>query len=279
MQRLESLADGVSMLALRTPTLPPATATNVMIAGRSRLAVIEPATPFEDERRVLDDALERLAASGRRVEMLLVTHHHVDHIGDVERLRQRHGVPLLAHAATAERLPFAVDRELVDGEEIDLGEGVTLRMIHTPGHAPGHLVIHELSSGIAHAGDMVAGEGTILIEPEDAGDMGQYLDSLRRLGRLGARALVPAHGPVQQDPAAIVERYISHRLMREGKVLAAIDAGAQTRDELVARAYADTPKPLWPLAARALEAHLRKLEADGVVVRENGRARRRSGSS
>ncbi|MEM9458090.1 MAG: MBL fold metallo-hydrolase [Myxococcota bacterium] len=279
MERLESLADGVFRLALRTPTLPPATSTNVMIAGRSRLAVIEPATPFADEQQALDEALEGLAAQGRRVEMLLVTHHHIDHIGDVERLRQRHGVPVLAHAATAERLPFAVDHALVDGEEIDLGEGVVLRMVHTPGHAPGHLVIHELSSGIAHAGDMVAGEGTILIEPDDAGDMGQYLDSLRRLGALGTRALIPAHGPVQDDPVAIVERYIAHRLKREARVLAAIDAGAETMDDMVARAYEDTPKVLWPLAARALEAHLRKLEADGVVVREGGRARRCSDGS
>lgn len=277
MERLESLADGVYRLALRTPTLPPATATNVMIAGRSRLAVIEPATPFEDEQRVLDEALARLSAEGRRVDVLLVTHHHIDHIGDVERLRQRHGVPVLAHAATAERLPFAVDRELVDGEQLDLGEGMALRMVHTPGHAPGHLVIHELGSGIAHAGDMVAGEGTILIEPEDGGDMGQYLDSLRRLGALGTRALVPAHGPVQDDPGAIVERYIGHRLMRERKVLAAIDAGAHTKDELLARAYDDTPKVLWPLAVRSLEAHLRKLEVEGVVVREAGRAHRGSG--
>ncbi len=274
MERLETLADGVHRLVLRTPTLPPATATNLMIAGHSRLALIEPATPFEDERRALDETLEALKAQGRTVQMLLVTHHHVDHIGDVERLRQRHGVPLYAHAATAERIPFAVDHLLDDGDELDLGEGVVLRAVHTPGHAPGHLVIHELSSGIAHAGDMVAGEGSILIEPDDAGDMGQYLDSLRRLGALGAAALVPAHGPVQHDPVAITEHYIAHRLGREAKVLAAIDAGAQTMDEMVASVYAETPRMLWPLAARALEAHLRKLEADGVVVRTDGRARR-----
>lgn len=274
MERLETLGDGVHRLVLRTPTLPPATATNLMIAGHSKLALIEPATPFEEERRVLDETLEALKAQGRTVQMLLVTHHHVDHIGDVERLRQRHGVPLYAHAATAERLPFAVDHLLGDGDELDLGEGIVLRAVHTPGHAPGHLVIHELSSGIAHAGDMVAGEGSILIEPDDAGDMTQYLDSLRRLGALGTAALVPAHGPVLEDPVAITEHYIAHRLGREAKVLAAIDAGAQTMDEMVARAYAGTPRMLWPLAARALEAHLRKLEADGVVARTDGRARR-----
>jgi endoribonuclease LACTB2 len=277
MSRLEPLAPGVWRLPLRTPTLPPATTTNLMIVGRSRLALIEPATPFADEHQALDDALAELAADGRRVELLLVTHHHVDHVGDAERLRQRLGVPVAAHAATAARLPWPVDQTLDDGDEVDLGEGIRLRAVHTPGHAPGHLVLQELSSGIAHAGDMVAGEGTILIDPEDDGDMAQYLQSLRRLGELGARALVPAHGPVLGDPQQVVDHYIRHRLAREAKVLAAIDGEATGEAEILARAYDDTPRTLWPLAARVLEAYLRKLEAEGMVERERGQVRRRGG--
>lgn len=273
--RLEVLAPGVARLPLRTPTVPPASATNLMIVGISRLALVEPATPFADEREVLDDVLAALAAEGRRVELLVITHHHPDHVGDVERLRQRLSVPVYAHPLTAARVGFPVDRLLHDGDELELGEGITLRAVLTPGHAPGHLVIEERASGIAHAGDMVAGEGTILIDPEDDGDMAQYLASLRRLGELGTRALVPAHGPVLHDPRAVVEHYVRHRLAREAKVLAAIDAGAQTQAELLARAYDDTPRAIWPLAARSLEAHLRKLEGEGTIEREGGRARRR----
>lgn len=272
--RLESLAPGVWRLPLRTPTLRPATHTNLMIVGHSRLALVEPATPFEEERRVLDDVLASLEAEGRRVTTLVVTHHHVDHVGDVERLRQRLGVPLRAHPATAAKLPFSVDHELHDGEEIDLGEGAGLRAIHTPGHAPGHLVLQETSSGIAHAGDMVAGEGTILIDPSDDGDMAQYLDSLRRMETLEAPALVPAHGPVLDDPPAVLQHYVRHRLAREAKVVAALDAGAETMAEILARAYDDTPRVLWPLAERSLEAHLRKLVGDGVVTRDGERVRK-----
>jgi ribonuclease/clavin/mitogillin len=277
--RLEPLAPGVSRLPLRTPTVPPATTTNLMIVGYSRLALVEPATPFADERRVLDDVLEALAAEGRRVELLVITHHHPDHVGDVERLRQRLGVPVHAHALTAAKLPWRVDHVLDDGDELELGEGIRLRAVHTPGHAPGHLVIHELASGIAHAGDMVAGEGTIVVDPEDDGDMSLYLASLQRLGELGARALVPAHGPVLHDPRAVIDHYVRHRLAREAKVLAAIDGGAEDGGELLARAYADTPRMMWPLAARSLEAHLRKLERDGVIEREGGRARRADGGA
>ncbi|MCA9656260.1 MAG: MBL fold metallo-hydrolase [Myxococcales bacterium] len=245
-----------------------------MIVGQSRLALVEPATPFAEERRVVDETLEAMAAEGRRVELLLVTHHHVDHIGDVERLRQRLGVPLAAHARTAVRLPFAVDRELRDGEEIDLGEEIRLRAVHTPGHAPGHLVLQELGSGVAHAGDMVAGEGTILIDPSDDGDMAQYLDSLRRMRTLGATAWVPAHGPVLREPEAVIDHYLRHRLAREAKVIAAIDGGAERIEEILARAYDDAPRSLWPLAERSVEAHLRKLEGDGTVVRRDGRVQR-----
>lgn len=239
-----------------------------MIVGESKLALVEPATPFEDQQRVLDDTVARLVAEGREVGMLLVTHHHPDHVGDVERLRQLHGVPLYAHAKTAAKLSMTIDHELEDDDIVELGDGVKLRAVHTPGHAPGHLVFHELRSGIAHAGDMVAGEGTILIDRSDDGDMSQYLDSLRRLGELGTKALIPAHGPVLEDPQAIVDHYISHRLAREEKVVAAIEKGAVTLDEIVAIAYEDTPRMLWPLAARALDAHLHKLHGDGVVVRE-----------
>lgn len=273
--RLEALATGVWRLPLRTPTVPPATATNLMVVGQSRLALVEPATPFADERRVLDEVLEALAAEGRRVELLVITHHHEDHVGDVERLRQRLGVPVYAHPRTAERLPWPVDHTLDDGDELELGEGIRLRAVHTPGHAPGHLVLHELGSGIAHAGDMVAGEGTILIDPDDAGDMGQYLASLERLGQLGTRALVPAHGPVLHDPRGVVDHYVRHRLAREAKVLAALDAGAHDDAELLARAYADTPRVLWGLAARSLAAHLHKLVVDGVIERSGGRWQRR----
>lgn len=253
------------MLPLRTPTLPPATTTNTLVVAGDRVAVIEPATPHEDERRVLDDVIEALAAEGRALAAILVTHHHPDHIGYAPALRDRHGVPVIAHAATAERVPFAIDRVVDDGARLDLGDGVSLRAVFTPGHAPGHLVWVEERSNVAHAGDMVAGEGTILVDPEDAGDMRDYLDSLARLRDLDATRLVPAHGPVLEDPRALVDHYVAHRLAREAKVIAALQGGATAMDDVLAQAYADTPTFLWPLARRSLAAHLGKLVRDGRV--------------
>ena len=59
------VAEGAWVLALDTPTLPPATATNTLIVGGDRLLIVEPATPHPRERAKLDALLARLRAEGR----------------------------------------------------------------------------------------------------------------------------------------------------------------------------------------------------------------------
>ena len=274
MPDVQTIAAGVRVLPVRTPTLPPATHTNCLIVGDRELAVIEPATPYERDRRALDAVLDALVAGGARVVAILLTHHHQDHVGYAAGLRERTGAPLHAHPLTAARVPFPIDRPIEDGARIDLDGGHALEAVFTPGHAPGHLVFHDRASGVAYAGDMVAGTGTILIDPSDDGDMARYLESLERLGRLGARALVPSHGPVLDDPAAATAKLVAHRLMRERKVLEAIAPTGSTTAEVLARAYDDTSMLLWPLAARSLEAHLVKLEREGRVARDGDAVRR-----
>ena len=272
------IADGAWMLALDTPTLPPATATNTLILGGDRLLIVEPATPHARERATLDALLARLRAEGRELAGVVVTHHHVDHIGYAEALRDAHEIPIYAHAETASRLRFAVDVELADAWTVDLGDGHTVEAVHTPGHAPGHMLIWDRKTGVAHAGDLVAGEGTILIDVRDGGDMGVYLDSLRRMAERVRAAnadsptavrFVPAHGRVLDDPIAVLEHYVDHRLAREAKVRrAVVEQGRRSFMGILAEAYADAPKRLWPIAGLSLEAHLRKLVADGELVRD-----------
>jgi ribonuclease/clavin/mitogillin len=264
---LREIAAGVRLLALRTPTLPPATATNTLVVGHRRLAVIEPATPYADEQAALDELLDALVGAGAEVAAILLTHHHQDHTGFATALRERTGAPIHAHALTAARLDFPVEVLLADGQEVALDDGFSLVAMHTPGHAPGHLVFCERRTGLAYAGDLVAGTGTILIDPEDDGDMIAYLASLERVAAAQPVALVPAHGPVLDDPQACLRRYRAHRLMREERVLAAIPAAWRAVSAVLADAYSDTPTALWPLAARSLEAHLRKLEVEGRVRR------------
>jgi glyoxylase-like metal-dependent hydrolase (beta-lactamase superfamily II) len=270
------------MLALDTPTLPPATATNTLILGGDRLLVIEPATPHPREQARLDALLAELLAEGRTLAGVALTHHHVDHVGYARALRDAHGVPIHAHPDTAARLDFEVDELIDDGWQLELGDGHVVDALLTAGHAPGHLAFWDRATELAHVGDLVAGEGTILVDVRDGGDMAVYLDSLRRTAeRVRERAaagvsprFVPAHGPVLDDPVAVLEHYVRHRLAREDKVRRAVlDEGRRRFMGILASAYADTPKRLWPIAALSVEAHLRKLVTDGELVRDGRGAR------
>jgi glyoxylase-like metal-dependent hydrolase (beta-lactamase superfamily II) len=123
--------------------------------------------------------------------------------------------------------------------------------------------------GAVVVGDMVASVGTILIEPGD-GDMRLYLEQLERLAELGARVALPAHGEPIDDPTSHFRRYIAHRKMREEKIVAALGhhAAGATAEELLPRAYDDSPVSVWPIALLSIRAHLEKLTGDGRVRSE-----------
>jgi glyoxylase-like metal-dependent hydrolase (beta-lactamase superfamily II) len=262
-------APWIRVLPVRTPTLPPATHTNSYIVGEAaHAAIIDPATPYAEEQARLD---AYLAANGIALAAIVLTHHHVDHVGDAARLQARLGVEVLAHPETAARVAgrLTVTRAIGDGERLPFGPR-GLRAVFTPGHAPGHLCFVDEAAGAIVAGDMVASVGTIIVEPGDGGDMAQYLDSLRALRREvdgGATTLLPAHGPPILDGGARLDFYVAHRLEREARVLAALGATPEPVETLVPRAYPDVPPAIYGLAARSLLAHLLKLEREGRARR------------
>jgi ribonuclease/clavin/mitogillin len=247
---LTSVAPGIRVLALRTPTLPPAAHTNVYLVGPEAgpVAVVDPGSPYPEQQAILDRILEVVPPVA-----VLLTHHHGDHTGGATALAERWAVPIAAHAATARRLAgrVAVTRTLEDDETV---YGATA--IATPGHAEGHLC-YAVGDAII-AGDMVAGIGTILIDPSE-GDMAIYLASLERLLALPSMALLPAHGPMISDGHGKLREYLSHRRLREARVVAALGDAPRSLAELVGDVYSDTPRALWALAERSLLAHLAKL--------------------
>lgn len=259
---IRELDTGVWMMSLPTPTLPPATTTNTLVFGRKRVVIVEPATPHQDAQEQL---LSELARRELEVVGLALTHHHADHVGAVQRLRVQLQVPVYAHSQTAARVPFAIDRLLDDGASINVEDGCCVRAVFTPGHAPGHLVYVETRTGIAHAGDLVAGVGSILIDPSDGGNMAAYLASLERMRGHILNVLVPAHGPPSEAPQQLIARTIAHRLKREAKIVSELGPTPRSFEKLLACAYGDTPQSLWPIAARSLRAHLDKLVTDGCV--------------
>jgi len=266
---------GVGICPLRTPTLPPATHTNAYFLGIEDMVLVDPGTPYPDELAVLDHAISSLRSEGRTVREVLLTHHHGDHVGAARHLSETHGLPIAAHRETAVRLDadLPIARYLEDHDLIELGGTPPrrIRVLFTPGHAPGHLCFLEEETGFAAVGDMVAGTGTILIDPGE-GDMAQYLASLGRLRAAPIRALLPAHGPVITNPAHKLDEYVEHRLWREAQVALALSAEtARSAAELVSLVYQDVAAAVHPVAVRSLLAHLSKLEAEGRARREGDR--------
>jgi endoribonuclease LACTB2 len=268
---------GIVMLPLATPTLPPASHTNAYLVGPHRggeAVLVDPGTPFADEIANLEEALAAAAERGHHLSAVWLTHHHPDHVGAAARIAERFAVPVAAHPATAERVRsrgIRVERALADGERVRLagsaGSGdaaLVLRVVHTPGHAPGHLCFFEEGLGSLLAGDMVSAVSTIVIDPPE-GDMDAYLASVERLRSLGARTLFPGHGPALVEPDTALAEVAEHRRWREERVLAAWRAGGREPAAMVPVVYDDAPRQAWPLAERQLLAHLRRLARSGAI--------------
>jgi glyoxylase-like metal-dependent hydrolase (beta-lactamase superfamily II) len=263
---------------VRTPTKPPATHTNCYLIYNSReILVIDPGSPYQDEQQALAACVDDLIVAGRKLREIILTHVHRDHVAGVNALNdhfeEKMGarVPVAAHRLTADALSlFSVNRHIEDNDVLELeGEPeIKLRAMFTPGHARGHLCFYDERTGALISGDNIVGFGSVLIDPTD-GDMRDYLNSLERMRALpNLSVLFTGHGPAVANPYGKIDEYISHRLQREELILWAVREGHATPKEIVARVYTDVHPKAHAMAERSVLAHLEKLRADGLVLRD-----------
>jgi hydroxyacylglutathione hydrolase len=213
------------------------------------------------------DAIDA-ALAGAPLAQVLVTHGHIDHASGAVALAQRfQGVSFLKMpwAERDSRWPVRW-QPIGDGHVVEAGDD-RLRAVHTPGHAPDHLCFWHEESRTMFCGDLAVKGTTVYIPPNLRGDLVDYLASLERVRSLKPTRLLPAHGPVIDDPDALLSGYLQHRREREEQILAALRAGPATPEALVPLIYRELKEGLMQVARETVLAHLLKLERDGRALR------------
>jgi len=210
------------------------------------------------------DAITSAALSGP--SHVVVTHAHSDHITGAPAIHERWPAAIFSKHPWPARDPQLPWARLDEGAIVATDEG-DLTVLHTPGHSPDHLTLWHPDSRTLFVGDMLVQGSTVVIPASHGGSLADYLQSLRRILQLEPARALPAHGPVIEDPAALIEHYFSHRAQREAQVLYLLAAGTSTVDGLTAKIYPSIADDLLTMARESVLAQLMKLEIEGRAAR------------
>lgn len=248
--------------ALLAPNPGPMTldGTNTWVLGDATSDAVTVVDPGPLDEGHLTAVLDHVAGLGARVGLTLLTHSHADHTEAAERWGGLTEAPIRG---------AGLGEPLNDGEQLDIG-GVTIRVLHTPGHTGDSLSFHLPDDRALLTGDMVLGRGTSVVAHPD-GEVGAYLTSLERMAAVApVDVIAPGHGPVVDDPAGLLAYYREHRLSRLEQVRAALADGAADAGDteavvaaVVHVVYADVPQEVWPAARLTVRAQLDYLRTFG----------------
>jgi glyoxylase-like metal-dependent hydrolase (beta-lactamase superfamily II) len=230
---MSEILPGVRLAALQPLAGAQTGVMNVcLLVDRGRVTVVDAGLPGSAPAILAE--LREAGLEPDAVRRVIITHHHIDHVGGLADLVAATGAEVWAHrddaptiegtaprpglppervaamlaavpaeqrAATAERMrtmrevtPVPVDLRLVGGEELETLGGV--RLVHSPGHTAGHLCLFLPALSLLIAGDLMRlEEGAIRESPSGfAADAAQSLASARRVAALGFAAFVGYHG-------------------------------------------------------------------------------------
>ena len=240
-----------------------------LVCGERSSAFLDTGRSDENDHQQRTDYVRRIGAPP--LGCIVMLHRHPDHAGGALRLHEETGAPLACHpfdrSAIEEQFDGAarVDWELLGGKEITLLGGLTLRIVHTPGHTPGSLAVYIPELQALFTSDTVLGSYTTAVG--DQGDLGMYMDSLEKLQKIEAGRLYPGHGPIVDDPKGRIQFLIDHRKKREHELLLLLETKPRSIDELFDAMYSNISLPRRALLAKAqVRSILRKLQREAQVA-------------
>lgn len=223
---------------------------------KPRAVVLDPGPEAAPHARRIADAVD--------VALIVVTHHHEDHTGNVAALRELTGARVRAwdqdqcHGA----LPL-------EDEEVINDVGVEISVWHAPGHTSDSIALSVFDDGVIMTGDTILGRGTTMLDYPD-GDLEDYLDTLRVFKDEPGFTVLPGHGPHGEFLEEACDRLLDHRLTRihdlRRRLKAANDDLGPSASALAGDIYAHVPEQVRGSAQKTLKAQLAYLMDIGEIA-------------
>ena len=251
---------------------------HVYLIYGSEICLIDTGVASSEE--VIFDYVRKTDRKVSEIALILQTHSHPDHIGATRAIKAETGCAVAVHAAEKEWLenielqarerpvpgfhslvagPVAVNRTLDDGEIVDLGCGVKLQVMHTPGHSKGSISLLLLGYNELFSGDAVPVPGEIPVYD----DVLSSVKSIKRIkGIRGIRHLLASWDEPRKGDEAYKRLddgldYLQRiheavmRVSRNGPVPEPMELCRRVLEDL-----GISPDAANPLVARSFAAHL-----------------------
>jgi ribonuclease/clavin/mitogillin len=236
--------------------------TTIYLVGHDQVMSVDSGEALDRYQWMLRGYLA--AVEKTELALAAITHHHLDHSGNLKWVRESYKADVLVHqegvSLLNDRLPETGVQTLRDGQMIDLGGGTRVQVLVTPGHSVDSVCYYIEDEGVLFTGDTLLGIGTTTVW-----ELGPYMETLRRLLALPNLSVIcPGHGPLVHDPRERIRQYIDHRDMRERQILSVLaEGGEHTSWDIMLRLYPDIDTRLRRAATNNVETHLKKLEREG----------------
>jgi len=264
------VAPGIHSIPVDTLTFMGLYAPNVYLVLGKKAALIDSGYDYGEIVGKRLEYIEKVAP--HKLEYILITHPHPDHIGGSRSIKKSTGAKIVLHSSGAARARnrYRVIPDILakDGDILDIG-GQTLEIVHTPGHSPASICVYVRESKVLFTGDHILGMGTPVVDAPE-GDMTQYIDSLQKLLGYDIGLICPGHGPSIKEAERKIRELIAHRQEREIQVLRCLRQGRKNVARLVSEIYPELDYRLLELARRQVLAHLRKLVREKKVISARG---------
>ncbi|GFS08820.1 beta-lactamase-like 2 [Elysia marginata] len=241
------------------------TNTYLVGTGKKRILIDTGDPDVPEYLDLLKTSLEKLAVG---IQEIIVTHWHQDHVGGVDGVCRTFGEKFktskLRRESTADVQLQETSYSFIPNKHVFSTEGATLRVHHGPGHTEDHITLLLEEDGTLFSGDTILGGTTTSIQ-----DLSEYMKTLDNLLELKAKTIFPGHGPVIDDPTAVIRYYIQHRKDREAQIVQFLKDNADkehTAMDVVKAVYIGVPENVHHMAAQNVTLHLEKLQRDNIAV-------------